>query len=167
LHKCNTAEASAGRRYSLPGVSRWKREWLVVTDAGKRTVPGFAFLIGLPDNVRIQLLGNLEAVKTVGPDRWKDRKVHKPLKGDADRVHQVGDKHGETLYRLWVRWQRDDKRVVVLDGRIKRNDTALPDAEYEEAQRLADLADVGADSFATADDFALLALDLANERRDH
>jgi hypothetical protein len=37
------------------------------------------------------------------------------LQGDLDKVHEARDKHGETLYRLFLRCQRDERR-----GRARR-----------------------------------------------
>jgi hypothetical protein len=144
-------------QYSSP-VSQWTREWLVIEDGGERRVPGFEFLMGLPPNVCQTLLAITDAVRTTGPDRWRDPNTHKAMRGDLDRVHETRDKHGETLYRLFLRWQRDEQRVVVIDGRVKPNNAAISATEYAKIEQLADLADQGPENFAVADDFAAMML---------
>lgn len=106
-------------------MSQWGREWLVVERDGIREVPGFEFLVNLPPNVRETLLAITDAVRTTGPDSWRDPNTHKAMRGGLDKVHEARDKHGDTLYRLFLRWQRDERRVVVLDGRVKPNNTAI------------------------------------------
>lgn len=80
------------------------------------------------------------------------------MKGDLDRVHEVRDKHGEVLYRLFVRWHRNKRRVVILDGRSKPNQTALPGSDYAAIGELVDLADETSPPFAKASDFARTVL---------
>ena len=41
------------------------------------------------------------------------------------------------LYRLYLLWQRDNKRVVIIDGAAKPNSTALPDSFYDDLAALA------------------------------
>jgi hypothetical protein len=52
-------------------VPQWGVEWLV-TDHGDRTIPGLTFLRGQSPAVRRQLLAILDAVRTTGPDQWRD-----------------------------------------------------------------------------------------------
>jgi hypothetical protein len=59
------------------------------------------------------------------------------MKGDLADLHEVRDRQGETLYRLFVAWRRKERRVVVIDGREKANKTKLSDAEYEAIRALA------------------------------
>jgi len=59
----------------------------------------------------------------------------------------------ETLYRLFVLWQRKERRVVIVDGRAKANKTKLSDAEYEAACALAAKISDDPPPFASADDF--------------
>jgi phage-related protein len=99
---------------------RWNVEWLVDRSEGSASIPAYRFLKSLPVNVRVQLLAILEAVQTTGPDQWADRHSHSPMKGNLADLHEVRDKQGETLYRLFVLWQRKERRVVVIDGRAKR-----------------------------------------------
>jgi hypothetical protein len=107
----------------------------------------------LPVNVRVQLLAILAAVQTTGPDQWADRHSHSPMKGDLADLHEVRDKQGETLYRLFVLWQRKERRVVIIDGRVKANKTKLSEVEYEAVCALAaKIADVPP-PFASVDDF--------------
>lgn len=82
-------------------MAQWDREWLVVEDGGERGVPGFEFLMGLPENIRETLLAITQAVRTTGPDQWRDPNTHKAMRGDVDKVHEARDKHGET-------WARDN-----------------------------------------------------------
>jgi hypothetical protein len=110
-------------------VAVWDEEWLVVEEHGARTVPAFKWLHGLPLNVRKQLLAIVEAVRSTGPDRWYDRTSHRSMTGDLEHVHEARDKQGEKLYRLFLRWHRDERRVVILDGRSKPNKTALAASE--------------------------------------
>jgi hypothetical protein len=53
--------------------------------------------------------------------------------------------------------------VVVVDGGAKPNSTVLPDSFYEDLAALAAIADLEAPPFATADDFARIALDLVGD----
>jgi hypothetical protein len=131
----------------------WQVEWLV--DRGKRpiSIPAYRFLKSLPVNVRIQLLAIFEAVKTTGPDQWADRHSHSPMKGSLAHLHEVRDKQGETLYRLFVLWQRNERRVVVIDGRVKANKTVLSEAEYDAIGALAAQVANEPPPFATVDDF--------------
>jgi hypothetical protein len=76
------------------------------------------------------------------------------MSGDLAHVHEARDKQGETLYRLFLRWHRDERRVVILDGRSKPNKTALAVSEYGQIKELADKADEDPPPFATAADFA-------------
>jgi phage-related protein len=132
---------------------RWKTEWLVDRREDPASIPAYRFLKALPVNVRVQLLAILAAVQTTGPDQWADRHSHSAMKGNLADLHEVRDKQGETLYRLFVLWQRKERRVVVIDGRVKANKTKLSEAEYEAVRALA--AKVGDDPppFASVDDF--------------
>ena len=67
------------------------------------------------------------------------------------------------LYRLYLRWQREHHRVVIVDGGAKPNSTTLPDSFYEDLAALAATAELVPPPFATADDFALIALDLLGD----
>jgi Gp49-like protein DUF891 len=133
---------------------RWRAEWLVVTAGGKRKIPAFEFLKALDDGPRGQLLAIVDAVRSTGPDQWKDHRSHAPMKGAIADLHEARDKHGGTLYRLFLLWLRESHCVVYVDGRTKTNKTVLADAEYAEIQRLADLVKQDDPPFATADDFA-------------
>lgn len=117
------------------------------------SIPGYKFLKGLPVNVRVQLLAILEAVKTTGPDQWADRHSHCSMKGNLADLHEVRDKQGETLYRLFLLWQRSERRVVVIDGREKPNRTTVSDADYEAVGALAAKIKEEPPPFASVDDF--------------
>jgi len=132
---------------------RWKVEWLVDRSEEPASIPAYRFLKSLPVNVRIQLLAILEAVRTTGPDQWADRHSHASMKGGLADLHEVRDKQGETLYRLFVLWQRKERRVVIVDGRAKANRTKLSDAEYEAVQDLAAKIADDPPPFASIDDF--------------
>jgi hypothetical protein len=136
----------------------WKVEWLVKTDGGARNVPAFEFLLDQPPAVRMQLLAIVDAVRTTGPDRWKDRTSHDSMHGSCAHLHEARDRHGQMLYRLYLLWQRNDSRVVIIDGSAKPNSTALPDSFYENLASLAATADGSPAPFAVADDFARKAL---------
>lgn len=140
---------------------RWKVEWLLDPNEDPPAVPAYRFLKSLPVNVRIQLLAILDAVRTTGPDQWADRHSHCPMKGNLAELHEVRDKQGETLYRLFVSWQRKERRVVIIDGREKANKTKLSDAEYETVRALAETAENDPPSFASVDDFIRIDLDLS------
>jgi hypothetical protein len=144
-------------------VATWKEEWLVVEEQGTRAVPAFEWLLELPLNVRKQLLAIVAAVRSTGPDRWYDTTSHCPMSGDLAHVHEARDKQGETLYRLFLRWHREERRVVLLDGRWKPNKTVLAASEYEQIKKLADKADEDPPLFATAADFARLLLEEESE----
>ena len=62
------------------------------------------------------------------------------------------------LYRLYLLWQRNDKRVVIIDGGTKPNSTALPDSFYDDLAALAATVTGDPAPFAVADDFARAAL---------
>jgi hypothetical protein len=132
----------------------WKVEWLVKTDGGARSVPAFEFLLDQPPAVRMQLLAIVDAVRTTGPDRWKDRTSHDSMHGSCAHLHEARDRHGQMLYRLYLLWQRNDNRVVIIDGGAKPNSTALPGPFYENLAALAATADGNPAPFAVADDFA-------------
>lgn len=51
---------------------RWEVEWLIDRTEKPVAIPAYRFLKSLPVNVRRQLLGILDAVRTVGPDQWAD-----------------------------------------------------------------------------------------------
>jgi hypothetical protein len=132
---------------------RWKIEWLLDQSRDPASIPAYRFLKALPVNVRIQLLAILEAVQTTGPDQWADRHSHCPMKGDLAELHEVRDKQGETLYRLFVLWQRKERRVVIIDGREKANKTKLSAGEYEAVAALAAKIADDPPPFASVDDF--------------
>jgi hypothetical protein len=135
-------------------VALWKVEWLVKTDGGVRSVPAFDFLLAQPSAVRMQLLAIVDAVRTTGPDRWKDRTSHDSMHDSCAHLHEARDRHGQMLYRLYLLWQRNNNRVVIIDGGAKPNSTALPDSFYGDLAALAATADRNPAPFAVADDFA-------------
>jgi hypothetical protein len=139
-------------------VALWNVEWLVKRNGGVRSVPAFDFLLDQPPAVRIQLLAIVDAVRTTGPDRWKDTSSHDSMHGSCAHLHEARDKHGQTLYRLYLLWQRSHKRVVIIDGGSKPNSTTLPDPFYDDLAALAATADKDPAPFAAADDFARKAL---------
>jgi hypothetical protein len=96
--------------------------------AGVRSVPAFDVLLDQPPAVRMQLLAIVDAVSTTGPDRWRDTNSHDSMRGSCEHLHEARDKHEQMLYRLYLLWQRNDKRVVIVDGGAKPNSTALPDS---------------------------------------
>lgn len=138
----------------------WSIEWLVRTEGGEREVPAFWFLVSQPLAVRVQLRSIVDAVRTTGPDRWKDTTSHDSMHGVCAQLHEARDRHGQMLYRLYLRWQREHHRVVVIDGGAKPNSTTLPDSFYEDLAAFAATVDVDPPPFATADDFARIALEL-------
>jgi Phage derived protein Gp49-like (DUF891) len=132
---------------------QWEVEWLIDRSEKPASIPAYRFLKALPVNVRVQLLAILEAVRTVGPDQWADRQSHCPMKGDLADLHEVRDKQGEMLYRLFVLWQRKERCVVVIDGRRKPNKKALSKREYDAVAVLAATVTDDPPPFASADDF--------------
>jgi hypothetical protein len=141
----------------------WSIEWLVRTEGGARDVPAFSFLLVQPTAVWTQLLAIVDAVRTTGPDRWKDTTSHASMRGVCAQLHEARDRHGQMLYRLYLRWQREHHRVVIVDGGAKPNSTTLPDWFYENLAALAGNAELDPPPFATADDFARIALDLLGD----
>lgn len=141
----------------------WAIEWLVRTTGREREVPGFSFLLIQPAAARVQLLAIVDAVRTTGPDRWKDTTSHDSMRGVCAPLHEARDRHGQMLYRLYLRWQRERHRVVVIDGGAKPNSTTLPESFYEDLAALAATAEADPPPFATADDFARIALDLLGD----
>jgi hypothetical protein len=113
----------------------WSIEWLVRTDRRDRAVPAFSFLLVQPAAVRVQLLAIVDAVRTTGPDRWKDTTSHDPMRGVCAQLHEARDRHGQMLYRLYLRWQREHHRVVIVDGGAKPNSTKLSDSFYGNTRR--------------------------------
>jgi hypothetical protein len=148
----------AQRTNSLATVARWGVEWLVKTDGGARSVPAFEFLREQPSAVRTQLLAIVDAVRTVGPDQWKDRTSHDSMHGSCTHLHEARDRHGQMLYRLYLLWQRERRRVVIINGGAKPNSTALPDSFYDDLAALAATANDNPAPLAVADDFARDAL---------
>ncbi|MFZ0377383.1 MAG: hypothetical protein WCD11_20180 [Solirubrobacteraceae bacterium] len=142
----------------------WSIDWLVRTEGGEREVPAFSFLLVQPTAVRIQLLAIVDAVRTTGPDRWKDTTSHDSMRGVCAQLHEARDRHGQMLYRLYLRWQREHHRVVIVDGGAKPNSTTLPDSFYEDLAALAATAELDSAPFATADDFARIALHLLGDQ---
>jgi hypothetical protein len=142
----------------------WSMEWLVTTEGGEREVPAFSFLMLQPLAVRVQLLAIVDAVRTTGPDRWKDTTSHDSMRGVCAQLHEARDRHGQMLYRLYLRWHREHHRVVIVDGGAKPNSTTLPDSFYEDLAAFAATADLDLPPFATADDFARIALDLLGDQ---
>lgn len=140
----------------MPGL--WSVEWLVRIEGGGRSVPAFEFLRRQPLSVRIQLLAIVDAVCTQGPDRWKDTRSHDSMHGVCAHLHEARDRHSQTLYRLYLLWQREHRRVLIIDGGAKPNSTALPDSFYEELAALAATATQEPPPLAVADDFARAVL---------
>lgn len=136
----------------------WKVEWLVDDTEGSRTIPALEFLRSVPDGVSDQLLAILTAVRASGPDRWFDRQTHAAMRGELAHLHEVRDRQDQVLYRLFVRWLRDEQTVVVIDGRHKPNKTALPDKDYAEIADLAERIDEDPRPFASFDDAVSLVL---------
>ena len=140
-------------------MARWNVEWLAESARdGTRRVPAFEFLLEQPPAVRVQLLAIVDAVRSTGPDQWKDKGSHDSMHGVCAQLHEARDKHGEMLYRLYLVWQRTAKRVVIVDGGAKPNSTALPESFYEELAQLAATAEQDPPPFAVADDFVRRAL---------
>jgi hypothetical protein len=79
------------------------------------------------------------------------------------QLHETRERHGQMLYRLYLRWQREHHRVVIVDGGAKPNATTLPDSFYEDLAAFAATAELDPPLFATADDFARIALDLLGD----
>src|SRR5512140_964515 len=131
----------------------WSIEWLVRTEGREREVPAFSFLLVQPAALRIHLLALGGAVRTTGPDRWKDTTSHDSMHGVCAQLHEARDRHVQMLYRLYLRWQREHHRVVIVDGGAKPNSTKLPDSFYEDLAALAATAELDPPPFATADDF--------------
>ena len=136
----------------------WKAEWLVDVSAGSRSIPALRFLQATPDSVSDQLLAVLTAVRASGPDRWFDRQSHVAMRGDLTHLHEVRDRHDQTLYRLLVCWLRDEQTVVVIDGREKPNKSALSENDYAEIADLAERINEDPRPFASFDDAVSLVL---------
>jgi hypothetical protein len=143
----------------------WSIEWLCLPAGGQRRVPALEWLIEQPKSARDQLLAIVHSVCTVGPDQWLDRTSHAAMRPPIAHLHEARDRHDQTLYRLFLLWQREERRVIIIDGRSKPNQTALDDAEYEAVAELAAHVE-GASPFATADDITRLLLQLADQLND-
>jgi hypothetical protein len=59
------------------------------------------------------------------------------MRGSCAHLHEARDRHGQLLYRLYLYWDRSERRVVVLDGGAKPNSTALPESFYADLAALA------------------------------
>ncbi len=136
----------------------WGVEWLVTTEDAGRNVPAFDFLLRQPPAVRTQLLAIVDAVRSTGPDQWKDTSSHDSMHGTCGHLHEARDRHGQMLYRLYLLWQRHEKRVVIVNGAAKPNSTMLPDSFYDDLAVLAATAGEDPAPFAVADDFVRRAL---------
>ena len=136
----------------------WGVEWLVTTEDAGAMYPHSSFLIRQPPAVRVQLLAIVDAVRSTGPDQWKDTSSHDSMHGACEHLHEARDRHGQMLYRLYLLWQRREKRVVIVYGGAKPNATALPNSFYDDLAALAATADENPAPFAVADDFARKAL---------
>ena len=144
----------------LGPVAQWDVEWLTVVEDGKRTIPALKFLVQQEPNIRAVLLGIVDSVRTFGPDRWKDANSHKPMYGACSDLHEARDRYDQMLYRLFLKWQRQEQRVVVLTGASKPNNTTLPDSFYDDLAKMAATITTNPSPFATTDDVTRLLLDL-------
>lgn len=139
---------------------QWTVEWL---RTGPGEVPALDFLLGCPPGATDHMLGILKALRVCGPDGWYDMTSHCPMKGKLAHLHEIRDKHDQTLYRLFILWDRSERRVVILDGRSKDNNTKLGGREYDEIAALADSVlnptNPNQLPFATFDDLALKQLE--------
>lgn len=112
------------------------------------TVPARDWLLSddVPDEVRRELLTTIAAVVKVGPPRfpkgtprWSIMRKSKEHGGvDMSGICEARDKHTFTLYRLFCVMDRDADQhglslpsLVLLDGAIKPDATAMPDSVYE------------------------------------
>jgi hypothetical protein len=145
---------------------KWQVEWMVVTENGERRVPGFDFLAEIPKGPQTLLLAILDAVTQMGPDQWKDPDTHTPMSGPCEHLHEARDKLDQTLYRLYLYWQRDARRVIVITGATKPNSTALPTTFYDELAAQSKLLDGDDPPLATLDDIARLALELVERAKE-
>jgi hypothetical protein len=109
---------------------QWGAEWLRVQEGGVYRVPALDWLLEQPENVQDTMLAIVQGVRAGGPDSWFDP-THVAMSGPVAHLHEARDKHDQTLYRLFLLWQRDERRVVFIDGRTKPNNTALHPSEYE------------------------------------
>ncbi len=135
----STMVSSSKKKYT-----KWRQEWLAVTEGGATRVPALEFLLGIDKSPRLQLLQILQAVCTTGgPQYWLDTNSHDKMEGQLDDLHEARDKHGQSLYRLYLKWDTSSGVVWILDGREKPNNTALPSSEYEKIRDLADRVDSG------------------------
>jgi hypothetical protein len=139
-------------------MAQWAVEWLVAMEGNERTIPALTFLQNQPISVQRQLLAILDAVRSTGPDQWRDTTTHDPMSGICADLHEARDRHDQTLYRLYLKWQRPARRVIILTGASKPNDTALPDKFYEELAELAATTTTSPPPFATVDDVVRLTL---------
>jgi len=108
------------------------------------------------------LLAIVDAVRSTGPDQWRDTSSHDSMHGACEHLHEARDRHGQMLYRLYLLWQRREKRVVIVDGAVKPNSTMLPDSFYDDLAELAATAGEHPAPFAVSDDFARKALTTEN-----
>jgi hypothetical protein len=77
-------------------------------------VPALDWLLKQPRNVQDTLLAIVQGVRASGPDSWFDQ-THIPMSGPVAHLHEARDKLDQTLYRLFLLWQRDERRVVFID----------------------------------------------------
>jgi hypothetical protein len=140
-------------------VTRWTTKWLVDARGGQRRVPAFEFLRNQPHTTKTSLLQVVASVGMAGgPDRWYDAHLHARMEGDLADLHEARDKQGDTLYRLFLLWDRQNACVWMIDGRTKPVGTALSNAEYGKIRELADLIQGDDPPAAEAHDFATTVL---------
>lgn len=137
----------------------WGVEWLVKEENGTRTIPAVTFLRRQPASVRRQLLAIVEAVRTTGPDQWRDTTSHDSMRDPCADLHEARDRHDQTLYRLYLKWQRNEHRVVIISGGSKANKSTLPSSFYDEIAKLAATIEQDPPPFATTDDALRVVFD--------
>lgn len=105
-------------------------EWY--QDAQTGAIPALDFLFDVPEKVRVNLLAIRDAVRfSGGPERWQDTNTHALMRGDLSFMYEVRDRQDQTLYRLYLIWDRATADIVMVDGKSKPNDTAISQRQYD------------------------------------
>ena len=99
----------------------WSIEWLVRTEGGEREVPAFSFLLVQPAAVWTQLLA-ISSTLCERRDPTSGETPPRTIRCVACAPSFTRLATGTAmLYRLYLRWQREHHRVVIVDGGAKPN----------------------------------------------
>ncbi len=94
--------------------------------------PAEKFILGLSDEDAGRLFGFVDNIASDWPLRRGEATDWKPLGGPATGCHEVRLRIWKKLHRLYVRLDRERRRLVLLDGeRRKRQTRGCPRASID------------------------------------